>query len=217
MKFAFLIPIYTSVSAKLFPQFLSLQRACEQIDAEIFTVSNRTHVDARNWLATNGGGFENPRKFIEEVEWLVWIDSDQGFSLKNLETLLNCEEKFCSGWYVKEDASGLPGNHAMAARWDEEYFEKHGNMEFLTADELNGSKEEFVEVDYVGFGFTKVHTDLLKQMEYPYFRQKVVKVGKYKENTSEDVTFCRDCYEITGVKPKVITQLRIGHLKEIFI
>ena len=35
-------------------------------------------------------------------------------------------------------------------------------------------------------------TDILKELEYPYFRQRVVKIGKYQENVSEDATFCLD-------------------------
>ena len=54
-------------------------------------------------------------------------------------------------------------------------------------------------------------------MEYPYFRQKVVEIGKYKENVSEDATFCLDVAELTDIKPIILPQLRINHLKELYI
>ena len=73
------------------------------------------------------------------------------------------------------------------------------------------------EVDYCGFGFTKVSTEILKKMEYPYFRQRMVKIGKYQENVSEDASFCLDVVELTDIKPTILPQLRINHLKELYI
>ena len=54
-------------------------------------------------------------------------------------------------------------------------------------------------------------------MEYPYFRQKVVEIGKYKENVSEDATFCLDVAELTGIRPTILPQLNIRHLKELYV
>ncbi len=50
MKYAFLIPIYNTISGRLLPQFLHLQDWCRNLDGEIFTVVGRTHVDARYGL-----------------------------------------------------------------------------------------------------------------------------------------------------------------------
>ena len=50
MKYAFLIPIYNTISGRLLPRFLSLQEWCPQLDGKIYTVVGRTHADARNWL-----------------------------------------------------------------------------------------------------------------------------------------------------------------------
>ena len=48
-------------------------------------------------------------------------------------------------------------------------------------------------------------------------REKVVNIGQYTENVSEDASFCLDIAQKTGVKPKIIPSLKINHLKEIFI
>ena len=215
MRYAFLIPIGDSISGKLIPQLLNLQDYTKQVDGKIFTIANRTHVDARNWLATAGGGFKNPTNLIDQCEWLVWLDSDQQFNLGQIKMLLDRPEKFVSGWYIKDHA-GQRSPQAMVAHWDEEYFKKNGSMQFLHEDELIGKKDP-IEVSYVGFGFVKIHTSILKEMEYPYFRQHVQHIGGYKDNSSEDVSFCLDAYEATGIKPLVIPQLKIGHLKEIII
>ena len=209
MKTAILIPTYVSVDALLFGQFIFLAQWATQQNIPIITVANRTHNDARNWLATGGGGFENSNQLIEQVDQLVWIDSDQVFKVEQLQTLIECEEKFCSGWYVKETPP-------MVARWDEDFFVENSHMDFLSIEELEDAKE-LLQVDYCGFGFTKTHTDILKKMEYPFFRNKLIDIHIYKENASEDVSFCLDAYEATGIKPMVLPELRVGHCKSMVI
>jgi hypothetical protein len=211
MKYAFLTPIYNHISGLIFERFLNLQEWCPQLDGKIYTVVGRTHADARNWLCTDGGGFQNPNKLIDKVDYLVWIDADQEFNYTQLSSLLSYESQFCAGWYVK-DLSGT----AMIADWDESKFKKDGRMKFWNSDDIVKQKNPF-EVDYCGFGFTKVSTDILKQMEYPYFRQRVVEIGKYKENVSEDATFCLDVKDITGIRPTILPQLNIKHLKELYV
>ena len=211
MKYAFLVPIYNHISGRLFKRFLNLQEWCPQLDGKIYTVVGRTHADARNWLCTDGGGFSNPRSLINKVDYLVWIDADQDFNYTELNTLLSYESQFCAGWYVK-DLSGI----AMIADWNENNFKKTGTMKFWHSDDIVKQKKPF-EVDYCGFGFTKVSTDILKEMEYPYFRQRVVEIGKYKENVSEDATFCLDVKDKLGIRPTILPKLRIRHLKELYV
>ena len=211
MKYAFLVPIYNHISGRLFKRFLNLQEWCPQLDGKIYTVVGRTHADARNWLCTDGGGFSNPRSLINKVDYLVWIDADQDFNYTELNTLLSYESQFCAGWYVK-DLSGV----AMIADWNENNFKKTGTMKFWHSDDIVKQKNPF-EVDYCGFGFTKVSTDILKEMEYPYFRQRVVEIGKYKENVSEDATFCLDVKDKLGIRPTILPQLKIRHLKELYV
>ena len=211
MKYAFCIPIYNTISGRLLPQFLNLQEWCPQLDGKIYTIVGRTHADARNWLCTDGGGFQNPNKLIDKVDYLVWIDADQEFNYTQLSSLLSYESQFCAGWYVK-DLSGT----AMIADWDEKAFKNQGFMNFWNENKIKTQKEPF-EVDYCGFGFTKVSTEIMKWLEYPYFRQRVVKIGRYKENVSEDATFCLDVSDQLNIKPTILPQLRINHLKEIYI
>ena len=142
MKYAFCIPIYNTISGRLLPQFLNLQEWCPQLDGKIYTIVGRTHADARNWLCTDGGGFSNPNKLIDKVDYLVWIDADQQFNYQQLNTLLKYESQFCAGWYVK-DLSGT----AMIADWNEEDFKKQGTMNFWNSNEVQKQQKPF-EVDY---------------------------------------------------------------------
>ena len=128
-----------------------------------------------------------------------------------MSSLLSYESQFCAGWYVK-DLSGT----AMIADWDEDNFKKTGTMDFWNSTKIKNQREPF-EVDYCGFGFTKVSTEIMKQLEYPYFRQRLSVIGKYKENVSEDASFCLDVAEQLDIKPTILPQLRVNHLKELYI
>jgi len=196
------IPTFVSVSAVLMPQWFQFAAWCGINKIEIITVANRTHNDARNWLITDGGGFTNPRKLIDKCYQIVFIDSDQVFALEDIKQLIEHPGDFVTGWYVK-------GDTPMVARWDEDKFIRTGHMDFLTQDELSKAKED-IEVDYCGFGFTKIKTSMLSKMSYPYFTNKQTTIGKYSENISEDASFCLD----SPAKPTVIPTLRVGHLKE---
>ena len=138
MKYAFLIPIYNTISGRLLPQFLNLQEWCSQLDGKIYTVVGRTHNDGRNWLATHGGGFADPNKLIDKVDYLVWIDADQQFNYQQLNTLLEQNHPFCAGWYVK-DLSGT----AMIADWDEDNFKKSGTMKFWNSRDIVQKNKPF--------------------------------------------------------------------------
>ena len=45
----------------------------------------------------------------------------------------------------------------------------------------------------------------------------MVEIGKYKENVSEDATFCLDVKDITGIRPTILPELKIRHLKELYV
>ena len=209
-KIAICIPTHTSISALLFDQWIGLASWCAKNNIPIITIANRTHNDARNWLATAGGGFQNPNQLIDQVDYIIWIDSDQAFTLENLQTLIACDDKFCTGWYLK-------GDTPMVARWDEETFLQTASMDFLTQEELKKASGELIEISYCGFGFTKTHVSLYEGLTYPYFRNEVVEIGDYQENVSEDATFCLYVDKYLDIKPKVISDLKVGHLKETVI
>jgi len=202
MKTVLAMPTYRSVSAELMAQFMQMAGWCALNKVEVITVANRTHADARNWLVTGGGGFAKPRTLIDSCYQIVFIDSDQVFTLAQLKELIEHPGDFVTGWYLK-------GKTPMVARWDEEKFMKSGHMDFLSVKELEEA-EYGISVDYCGFGFTKIKTSVLGKMNYPYFTQKQVTIGGLSENVSEDASFCLDC----PVKPLVVPSLRVGHLKE---
>ena len=45
----------------------------------------------------------------------------------------------------------------------------------------------------------------------------MVTIGDHSENVSEDATFCLDVWEKCGIKPTILPELRVNHLKEMYI
>ena len=84
-KVAILIPTYNSTSAKLFDQWIQLGAWAEKYNVKIISVANRTHNDARNWLATGGAGFMNPDLMLSLFDTFLWIDSDMKFDVTQIE------------------------------------------------------------------------------------------------------------------------------------
>jgi hypothetical protein len=213
----FLVPIdHRGIQGKLFPRYLELQSWCDKNNSAILTVSGLFLNFARNYLATGGGGLNDPKP--PEAKWLFWIDSDIDFTIEQVETLLAVpeEHKFCNGWY-RSDYS----DNAMCGMWDEDFFDKNSYMPFLSVKKLTEIAKEdphaMIQVDFSGFGFTRLASSIIEQMEYPYFTLNVHDLKKGKDMCFDDVSFCQNCEKETGVKPWVIPSLRVGHLKSFFV
>jgi len=138
------------------------------------------------------------------------------------------DKKFVTGWY-RSDYS----DNAMVGNWDEDFFRENLHMPFTSVDWLTKTAEEegnkLVQVDWCGFGFTKVHRSIYEQMEYPYYPLRDAFIEKcnnptkkgekfdVKDLSFEDVSFCRNCYEETKIKPLVVPKMRVGHLKSFLV
>ena len=212
----FLVPIGSGIPGNIFPRYLELQSWCDKNNSKILTCHKLFVNFARNYLATGGSGFANPK--IPKAKWLFWIDSDVTFTIEQVEDLLSVSEeyKFCSGWYRSD-----LGNDAMCGKWDTDFFMENHYMPFFSVDSLKNLAKEnpntIVEADFTGFGFTKIHTSLLEKMTYPFFTYNMQEIGPYKEMAFEDVSFCQNCFKQTGVKPVIVPRIRVGHYKSFFV
>lgn len=225
----FLIPIdHRGIQGKLFPQYLQLQSWCEKNNSQIFTCNGLFLNFARNYLATGGGGFKDTGP--PEAEWLFWIDSDVEFNIQQVEFMMSIpkEKKFVTGWYRSDY-----GDKAMVGNWDEDYFRKNLHMPFTSVEWLTETAKKepnkLVQVDWCGFGFTKVHRSIYEKMDYPYYPLKPALIENCDSPTEkgkkfdindlsfEDVSFCRNCYDQTKIKPLVAPKIRVGHLKSFLV
>lgn len=225
----FLIPIdHRGIQGQCFGQYLELQTWCDKNNAAILTCNGLFLNFARNFLATGGGGFADTSP--PKAEWLFWIDSDVRFNMEQIEYMLSLpqDKKFVTGWY-RSDYS----DKAMVGNWDEEFFKENLHMPFTSVKWLDKKGEEdpnkLVQVDWCGFGFTKVHRSIYEQMDYPYYPLRDAHIPDCKhphkegerftvdDLSFEDVSFCRNVYEKLEIKPLVVPKLRVGHLKSFFV
>ena len=222
----FLVPIdHRGVQGKLISNYLNLQSWCDRNGSAILTCHGMFLNFARNYLATGGKGFVDTSP--PEAEWLFWIDSDVDFTIEQVEYMMSLpkDKKFLCGWY-RSDYS----DKAMVGNWDEDYFRKHLHMPFTSVEWLEKlGKEEphkLVEVDWCGFGFVRMHRSILEEMKYPYFPLNQVTVEGCSQGDKkfdiddlsfEDVSFCRNLYQKTKIKPLVVPKIKVGHLKSFFV
>ena len=213
----FLVPIdHRGIQGKLFSQYLQLQSWCDRNNSAIFTVNGLFLNFARNYLATGGKGLTDPRP--PEAKWLFWIDSDIAFTIEQVEKLLSVpeEHKFCNGWYVQDSS-----DNAMCGMWDEDFFSTNYHMPFFSANILTQIGQEkpdtLIEADFTGFGFTRLASSIIEQMVYPYFTLNIQELGEFRDMTFDDVSFCQNCENQTGVKPLIVPSLRVGHLKSFIV
>tara|TARA_R110000824_G_scaffold320307_3_gene507302 strand:- start:604 stop:1287 length:684 start_codon:yes stop_codon:yes gene_type:complete len=226
LKCVFLTPIADGITGNLVPNYLRLQSWADKNNCAILTCHRLFLNFARNFLATGGKGFVDTSP--PDAEWLFWIDSDVNFTIEQVEHLLSIgdEHKFVTGWYRSNYS-----DQAMVGNWDEDFFRKNHHMPFTSVKWLEkmGGEEpnKLVEVDWCGFGFTKIHRSIFEQMEYPYFPLNHADIGNcdkkdggkfhLKDLTFEDVSFCQNCFKITGIKPLVVPSIRLPHYKSFFV
>ena len=225
----FLIPIdHRGIQGQCFGQYLELQSWCDKNNAAILTCNGLFLNFARNFLATGGGGFADTSP--PKAEWLFWIDSDVRFSIEQIEHMLSLpqDKKFVTGWY-RSDYS----DKAMVGNWNEDFFRENLHMPFTSVKWLDETAKKdpskLIQVDWCGFGFTKVHRSIYEQMDYPYYPLKEANIDNCKhpriegerfevnDLSFEDVSFCRNVYEKLGIKPLIVPKLRVGHLKSFFV
>ena len=90
------IPTYFSVHAELLEQFITLGSWASSNDYPILTIFNKSQLDAKNWLATGGGGLSNSKMLNQMTDTLVWINSNIVFNTNQIEQLIDNEHPFAS-------------------------------------------------------------------------------------------------------------------------
>ena len=83
----------------------------------------------------------------------------------------------------------------------EDFFDKNSYMPFLSVKKLTEIAKEdphaMIQVDFSGFGFTRLASSIIEQMEYPYFTLNVHDLKKGKDMCFDDVSFCQNCEKET--------------------
>ena len=139
-------------------------------------------------------------------DYMMWIDSDQVFTIDNFSKLLSMQCDVASGWYSQPH-----GYTPVVEKLNEDYFAENGHYKFIKADEMQERKFAF-KADYIGFGWVLVKQGVFEQMEYPWFAPKKIQVPQGYEMCSEDVAWCLDAKAL-DIDIYVDPQINVGHEK----
>ena len=140
-------------------------------------------------------------------DYMMWIDSDQTFTINDFKKLFSMQCDVASGWYSQPNEFT-----PIVEKLDDEYFAEHGHYQFIKTDEMLERKFAF-KADYIGFGWVLVKQGVFEQMEYPWFAPKKLKVPQGYEMCSEDVAWCLDAKAL-GIDIYVDPQIHVGHEKK---
>jgi len=156
------------------------------------------------------GETQKPFQGKIDYDYLLWIDSDNIFTIEDFLKLYNLNKEIASGLYLTQNGA----NYATVENWDEEFYKKYGAFEFLTPEKVKG-RRPFV-VDYTGFGFILIKKGVFEKLEYPWFRPLWKKFGEINEFTMEDVSFCHLVREL-GINVWVHPEVVVKHEKKFLI
>lgn len=143
-------------------------------------------------------------------DYMMWIDSDIIFNNESFEKLLAIDKYIASGWYSQPG-----GTSPVVEKMNDDFFQKHGSYEFLTAEDMSEKQKPFL-ADYIGFGWVLIKKGVFESMEYPWFAPKIISLGENQDVCSEDVSWCHDAKKF-GHEIWVDPSCRVGHEKTIVI
>jgi hypothetical protein len=156
-----------------------------------------------------------------DYDFIMWIDSDQVFSVNSFISLLKHDKDVVSGLYLMKNGQ----QYTAVRNWDEANFLNKGSFEFLNRKTLmewldenaDGEIEEkkdqtgnpykdyskckipLMSVSYTGLGWTLVKKGVFEKLSYPWFygtkitMNKTVSIGE-----SDDVTENREIVDYTA-------------------
>lgn len=167
------------------------------------------------------GKDQNPFDGKLEYDFIMWIDSDQVFSVGSFISLLKHDKDVVSGLYLMKD-----GHQYTAVRnWDEANFLNKGTFEFLNRKTLmewldenaDGEIEEkkdktgnpykdyskckipLMPVSYTGLGWTLVKKGVFEKLSYPWFYGTKITMNKTVSiGDSDDVTENREIVDYSA-------------------
>ena len=129
----------------------------------------------------------------EEHEWLMFLDDDHTFPADILLRLLARDVPVVGALYLQRQMPFMPIAYA----------EKDGDGVYWPVDLNKHGPDDLLAVRGLGTGGMLIRTDILKELEYPWFEH-----GR----ASEDLIFCDRVYE-AGLGPIYCDLgVRMGHL-----
>lgn len=156
-----------------------------------------------------------------DYDFIMWIDSDQVFSVNSFISLLKHDKEVVSGLYLMHDGK----QYTTVRNWDEVNFLNKGSFEFLNKKTLiewldenaDGEIEEkkdqkgnsykdyskckipLMPVSYTGLGWTLVKKGIYEKLNYPWFYGTKITLNKtFSIGDGDDITDNREIVDYTA-------------------
>jgi hypothetical protein len=156
-----------------------------------------------------------------DYDFIMWIDSDQVFSVNSFISLLKHDKEVVSGLYLMHDGK----QYTAVRNWDEVNFLNKGSFEFLNKKTLlewldenaDGEIEEkkdqtgnsykdyskcnipLMPVSYTGLGWTLVKKGIYEKLNYPWFYGTKITLNKtFSIGDDDDITDNREIVDYTA-------------------
>lgn len=193
-KILMAVPLATSYIRTDCVQSFYNMRIPENIELKIEFINGYSAARARNLACCIA--------IDEGFDEILFVDSDQIIPPDTLEKLLVMNTSIQAGWSMMNVADQRTNISV--------YDPTRMFYDFILHKDL---PEGIIEVDAIGFAAILIKTDILKKIQYPYFRY-----VEYPNRTtlSEDLYFC-DMARRNGIRIFCDTSLRILHSKTINI
>jgi hypothetical protein len=160
----------------------------------------------------------------ESYEKIIWMDSDNIFSTKDILRLLSHDVDIVAAWYRYGvyDISGLgEDNKTACGFWDyENGYNKTRPIKIGEILKLPRNEKGLIEVDYSGLGLMIIKKGVFEAIGYPWFRSWVY---EWKEDgvemadiMTDDAGFCWMAKQ-KGFKIMIDPEVRISHEKKVCI
>lgn len=150
------------------------------------------------------------------ADYVLMVDNDVVLPQDALQNLLDDPKKVCLGFYAHRDADNIyRGRTCVCKLYNDKgvkYFNYPLESEYM-AEELRTMRESNqykVQIHGGGMGCALIHTDVFRQIEYPWYDWVNYKNG-HRGMLSEDLFFCEACRK-KGIPIYTDSRVVCGHM-----
>jgi len=123
-------------------------------------------------------------KYEKEFDYYLALDADIGFKIEDIQKLISLDKDIVGGAYVsRADLSKYVTGHFVEK-------EKYTTL----SRHIPVMAKGLIKVDWIGMGFTLIKRDVFRKIQYPWWRESIVKTvenGKeYAHYNTDDIGFC---------------------------
>lgn len=157
-----------------------------------------------------------------KYDYWITIDKNILFTPQQLIELISSleEHPVVSGLYKTEDAV----NYFAVEKIDLDYFANNGSFKFISQDDIDKWRTEqntkYIPVEFTGLSFIGLRSEVLKNMDYPYFNGDNIIINNDTKNLNivptEDYNFCKNIIN-KNYKIMLNIDLRVGNAVNLII